>query len=59
MTTRDVERFDPPEGWGPLTNAPTSDDEYDVLTEAFGDPVDGIFAPHIPLPDEEVDHGRS
>lgn len=41
-----VDRHDPPPGWAP-PEPPTSADEEEVLAEAFGEPQNGIYAPHI------------
>jgi hypothetical protein len=40
------QEFNPPAGWEPRT-PPTAADEEERLTEAFGAPVKGVYAPHI------------
>jgi hypothetical protein len=39
-----IPEYNPPKGWAPRT-PPTADDEEERLAEAFGAPVDGIYAP--------------
>lgn len=46
------EEFNPPADWEPPV-PPTADDEEEKLREAFGEPVDGIYAPHISAEGEE------
>ncbi|MGW0682856.1 hypothetical protein ACWD2L_05775 [Streptomyces sp. NPDC002754] len=41
------EEFNPPADWNPPT-PPTDPNEEELLAEAFGEPVGGIYAPHIP-----------
>lgn len=36
----------PPKGWAPPT-PPTADDEAQILAEAFGEPENGVYAPHV------------
>lgn len=45
-----IPEHNPPKGWKPPT-PPTSDNEEQILAEAFGEPVEGIYAPHIEVPE--------
>jgi hypothetical protein len=44
-----TEEFNPPAGWEPRT-PPTDPDEEEKLRAAFGDPVKGVYAPHVEGP---------
>lgn len=40
------QEFNPPADWAP-PEPPTAADEEEKLTEAFGEPVKGVYAPHV------------
>jgi hypothetical protein len=44
MSSDGIAEYNPPAGWEPRT-PPTADDEEEKLAEAFGAPVNGIYAP--------------
>jgi hypothetical protein len=46
MSSDGIAEYNPPADWAPA-EPPTAADEEEKLTEAFGEPVNGVYAPHV------------